>query len=245
MRQSIAELDARRLLGGGPVVLVSTSWRGNHNIMPAAFVTPVSFDPPLVALAVHSSRHTHDMIKYSEEFALNIPSLELLHHCQYLGSVSGRDLSKLELTKLPIFSARKVSAPLLEGCVGYIECGVHDAMTTGDHTMFIGKVVAAQVEKEAFDETWLLDDDELKPLNYLGKNLYSLLGEPIAARIPKTGDEASAGEQIEADVAGAAGETEQRREQASQQAEQRRREGADEQLQERAEEAERKRRESQ
>jgi flavin reductase (DIM6/NTAB) family NADH-FMN oxidoreductase RutF len=243
MRQSIAELDARRLLGGGPVVLVSTSWRGNHNVMPAAFVTPLSFDPPLIGLAVHPSRHTHDMIKYSEEFALNIPSRELLHHCQYLGSVSGRDLSKLELTKLPIFSARRVSAPLLDGCVGYIECGVHDAMTTGDHTLFIGKVVAAQVEKEAFDGTWLLDDDELKPLNYLGQNLYALLGEPIAARIPKTGDEASTEEQIESGVAEAGSETEQRREKASEEAEHRRREGTDEQQQERAEEAERKRRE--
>ena len=245
MRQSIAELDARRLLGGGPVVLVSTSWRGNHNVMPAAFVTPLSFDPPLVGLAVHPSRHTHDMIKYSEEFALNIPSRELLHHCQYLGSVSGRDLSKLELTKLPVFSARKVAAPLLEGCVGFIECGVHDAMTTGDHTLFIGKVVAAQVEKEAFGETWLLNDDELKPLNYLGQNLYSLLGEPLAARIPKTGDEASAEEQIESGLADALDETEQRRERASDATERRRREGEDEQQKERAEEGERKRREDQ
>jgi len=184
MRQSIREQDARRLLGGGPVVLVSTSWRGNYNVMPAVFVTPLSFEPPLIGLAVHPSRHTHDMIKYSEEFALNIPSRELLHHCQYLGSVSGRDLNKLELTKLPVFSARKVDAPLLEGCVGYIECGVQDAMTTGDHTFFIGKVVAAQVEKEAFDETWLLADADLKPLHYLGLNRYSLLGERLEARVP-------------------------------------------------------------
>jgi len=245
MRQSIAELDARRLLGGGPVVLVSTSWRGNHNVMPAAFVTPLSFDPPLIGLAVHSSRHTHDMIKYSEEFALNIPSLELLHHCQYLGSVSGRDLDKLDLTKLPTFSARKVDAPLLEGCVGYIECGVHDAMTTGDHTLFIGKVVAAQVEKDAFDAMWLLNDDELKPLSYLGQNLYALLGTPIAARIPKTGDdEATVEEQIESGVDQAADETGQRRERASEEAEHRRREGTAEEQRDRAEAEERKRREA-
>jgi hypothetical protein len=51
MRQSIAELDARRLLGGGPVVLVTTAWRGNYNVMPAVFVTPLSFEPPLIGLA--------------------------------------------------------------------------------------------------------------------------------------------------------------------------------------------------
>jgi hypothetical protein len=39
----------------------------------------------------------------------------------------GTELSKLELTKLPTFRARRIEAPLLEGCVGWIECGVHDA----------------------------------------------------------------------------------------------------------------------
>ena len=204
MRESIPETEARRLLGGGPVVLVTTSWRGAANVMPAAYVTPLSFDPPLIGLAVHPSRHTHDMIKHSEEFALNVPSRELLHHCQYLGSMSGRDADKLELTKLPTFRARKVDAPLLEGCVGYIECGVEDALTLGDHTLFVGKVVAAQVEKEAFDETWLLTDPDLKQLHYLGLNRYALLGERLEARVP-TAEEQPAPEQIEA------GEAERRR----------------------------------
>lgn len=227
MRRSLAEQVARRLLGGGPVVLVTTAWRGNYNVMPAVFVTPLSFDPPLIGLAVHPSRHTHDMIKYSEEFALNLPSRELLHHTQYLGSVSGRDADKFGLTKLPTFRARKVEAPLLEGCVGYIECGVEDAITTGDHTLFIGKVVAAQVEKEAFDETWLLDDPDLKPLHYLGLNRYALLAERLEARIPKPEEEVPAEQQIQEGVERAAEELEQQREREAGEAERRRREGGE------------------
>jgi flavin reductase (DIM6/NTAB) family NADH-FMN oxidoreductase RutF len=188
MRQSIDERDARRLLGGGPVALVSTSWRGNFNVMPGAFITPLSIDPPLVGIAVHPSRHTHDMIKFSEEFALNIPTRQLLHHVQYLGSVGGAELNKLELTRLPTFRARRVDAPLLEGCVGWIECGVHDAYVVGDHTLFVGKVVAAQAEKDAFDETWLLTDPEERPLHYLGVNRYAILGDVLEARIPVAAD---------------------------------------------------------
>ena len=188
MRHAIPESDARRLLGGGPVVLASTSWRGNQNVMPVAFVTPLSIDPPLVGIAVHPARHTHDMVRFSEEFALNIPTRALLHHVQYLGSVSGLELDKLELTQLPTFRARKVEAPLLEGCVGWIECGVHDAYKIGDHTLFVGTVVAAQVEKDAFDETWLLGDPEERPLQYLGLNIYSLPGERLEARIPAPAD---------------------------------------------------------
>ena len=188
MRHTIDDMDARRLLGGAPVTLVSTAWRGNQNVMPAAFVTPLSIDPPLIGVAVHPARHTHDMIKFSEEFALNIPTRELLHHVQYLGSVTGTELNKLELTKLPTFRARRIEAPLLEGCVGWIECGVHDAYRTGDHTLFVGKVLAVQAEKDAFDETWLLADPEERPLHYLGINRYAILSDVLEARIPAASD---------------------------------------------------------
>lgn len=222
MRHAIDERDARRLLGGGPVVLVTTSWRGNQNVMPAAFVTPLSIDPPLVGVAVHPSRHTHDMIKYSEEFALNVPTRQLLHHVQYVGSVSGVELNKMELTRLPTFAARKVDAPLLEACVGWIECGVHDAFTIGDHTLFVGKVVAAQAEKDAFDETWLLADPEERPLHYLGINLYATLGERMEARIPEAADIKRDVEEGAATL-GDAEEAEQRREQTERETERRER----------------------
>jgi flavin reductase (DIM6/NTAB) family NADH-FMN oxidoreductase RutF len=228
MRQAISQIDARRLLGGGPVVLVSTWFRGNANVMPAVFVTPLSFDPPLIGLAVHPTRHTHDMIKASEAFALNIPSRELLHHCMYLGSVSGRDLDKLELTKLPTFRARLVDAPLLEGCVGHIECSVEDAYTMGDHTLFVGTVIAAQVEEEAFDGTWRLADADLKPLHYLGLNHFATLEERLEARVPQAEEEASTEEQVEAGAAEAGRETQERREREGEEQERRRREGEDE-----------------
>ena len=185
MRKTLEEKDARRLITGGPVVLVTTAWHGKSNVMPAAYAVPLSFQPPLVGIAVHPSRHTHDMIRFSEEFAINIPSRELIHHVQYLGSVSGSELDKFEVTKLPTFRARKVEAPLIEGCVGYIECGLDDALRVGDHTLFIGRVVAAQVESEAFEETWLLNDDDLKPLHYLGLNYYGILASRLEARVPK------------------------------------------------------------
>ncbi|MBF6599863.1 MAG: flavin reductase family protein [Dehalococcoidia bacterium] len=207
----VSDLDARRLLGGGPVVLVSTSWHGNQDVMPAAFVTPLSMDPPLIGVAVHPSRHSHDMIKFSEEFALSVPTRALLHHVQYLGSVSGIDLAKLELTRLPTFRGRRIDAPLLEGCIGWIECGVHDAYTIGDHTLFVGKVIAAQAEGDAFDETWLLHDAEEAPLQYLGLNFYAVPAARLEARIPQPADVKRDVEAGEAQV-GDATEAEQRRE---------------------------------
>ena len=189
MRKTLDELEARRLLTGGPVVLVTTSWHAKANVMPVAYAMPLSFQPPLVGIAVHPSRHTHDMIRFSEEFAINVPGRSVIHHVQYLGSVSGKELDKFELTKLPTLKARKVEAPLIEGCIGYIECGLEDALRIGDHTLFVGRVVAASVDDEAFDETWLLADDDHKPLHYLGLNRYAILGEKLEARVPQPAEE--------------------------------------------------------
>ncbi len=189
MRKTLDEMEARRLLTAGPVVLVTTSWHAKTNVMPVAYAMPLSFKPPLVGIAVHPSRHTHDMIRFSEEFAINVPGRELIHHVQYLGSVSGKELDKFELTKLPTLKARKVGAPLIEGCIGYIECGLEDALRVGDHTLFVGRVVAASADDEAFDETWLLADDDYKPLHYLGLSRYAILGEKMEARVPEPAEE--------------------------------------------------------
>ena len=184
MRRSLSEHDARRLLVASPVVLVTTKWRAASDVMPVAWSMPLSADPPFVGICVHSSRHTHDMIKFSEEFALNFPSRALLNHVQYYGTVSGRDLDKLEISKLPTFKARKIEAPLLEGCVAFIECGLEDALRIGDHTLFIGRAVAVTADEEAFNETWLLSEDDEKPLHYLGGPLYSMVSAALEARPP-------------------------------------------------------------
>jgi len=99
--------------------------------------------------------------------------------------VTGAEVDKLDLTKLPTFKALRVEAPLIEGCVAWIECGVEDALRTGDHMLFVGLVLAASADAEAFDETWLLEDDDEKPLHYLGVNFYGLLGPRMEARIPQ------------------------------------------------------------
>lgn len=185
MRRPLSEHDARRFLVSGPLALLTTKWRGAHDVLPVAWSMPVSATPPLIGVCVHPSRHSHDMIRWSEEFALNIPGPELVNHAAYFGSVSGRDVDKLDLTKLPTFIARKVEAPLLEGCVAWIECGVEDSIRIGDHTLFVGRVIAVAADEDAFQETWLLTGDQ-RPLHYLGGSSYATLGTRLEARPPAT-----------------------------------------------------------
>lgn len=186
MRRTLELQDALRLLVGGPVALVTTRWRDQVDVMPAIWVSPVSRTPPLVGVAVQPSRYTHDMIRFGEEFALNIPGRDLMNHVHYFGVVSGREVNKLELARLPTFKAQKVAAPLIEGCLAYIECGLEDALRLGDHTLFVGRVVAVQAERDAFDETWTLSDPDYKPLHYLGIDRYAVLAELLQAQLRTT-----------------------------------------------------------
>lgn len=186
MRRTLEPEEALRLLGGGPVVLVTTRWRDKTDVMPAIWTTPLSRRPPLIGVAVYQGRHTHDMIRFSEQFALNFPARDMLDHTHYFGAVSGAEVGKLELAKLPTFSAKEVDVPLIEGCIAHIECGVEDTMRTGDHTLFIGRVLAVQAEPESFEGTWLVEDREYRPLHYLGADQYAILSERLTATLRTT-----------------------------------------------------------
>ncbi|OGO47707.1 MAG: hypothetical protein A2W34_07175 [Chloroflexi bacterium RBG_16_64_32] len=186
MRRTLEVTEALRLLDGGPVVLVTTRWRDQTDVMPAIWTTPLSRRPPLVGVVVHPSRHTHDMIRFAEQFALNFPARDLMNHTHYFGAVSGREVEKLDLSKLETFGAAKIDAPLIGGCIAYIECGLEDALRVGDHTLFVGRVLVVQAESDSFDETWLVGDPEYRPLHYLGMDRYSVLEERLQAELRTT-----------------------------------------------------------
>jgi len=183
MRRLCDETDARRLLNPGPVAIVTTAWRGLTNAAPIAWTAPLSMEPPLVGCVIHPHRHTADMIRFSEEFALNIPGPDLLKQTAFLGSQTGLNTNKLEAAALTLFNAQRISAPLIEGCLAWIECGLHDVVRIGDHTLFVGRVVGVQALDEAYAQRWLLEDRRYSPLTYIGGTHYGVVGDPLEAVI--------------------------------------------------------------
>ncbi len=171
--------DARRILNPGPLAIVTTSWRAMPNAAPIAWTTTLSMKPPVVGCVIHPHRHTADMIRFSEEFAINIPGPGLLKQAAYLGSLTGLNINKIQNSKLDTFKAMRIDAPLIEGCLAWIECGLQDVIQIGDHTLFVGKVVTVQALDEAYGSKWLLTSKELSPVAYLGGTSYASIGEPM------------------------------------------------------------------
>jgi flavin reductase (DIM6/NTAB) family NADH-FMN oxidoreductase RutF len=180
--------NAARLLMGGPVVIVTTTYKGEQNAMPLAWYAPLSGDPPLIGIAIEQSRYSAEMVSHAEEFALNFPSRLLLHHVQYLGGLSGSDIDKFEATQMETFSARRINAPLIDGCVAWVECEVKQVIPIGDHLLFVGLPVSVQVNPAAFDANWTVGEPESRPLHFIGGKNYSTLDGVLEARIPGRGE---------------------------------------------------------
>ena len=207
MRRLCDETDARRLLNPGPVAIVTTSWRAGTNAAPIAWTAPLSMNPPLVGCVIHPHRHTADMIRFSEEFAINIPGPRLLKQTHFLGTQSGLNVNKLEAAGLELFRGQRTEPPLIEGCLAWIECGLQDVIAIGDHTMFVGRVVKVQALEEAYAQQWLLESPTYSPLTYIGGTRYAVIGSPreavievdtLGALVAETPDEREEREEREA-----------------------------------------------
>lgn len=181
-RRLCDEADARRLLNPGPVAIVTSAWRGNINAAPVIWTTSLSMEPPLIGLVIHPHRHTADMLRFSEEFVINIPGPSLMKQVAYLGSRTGLGENKLEAAGLDLFRGQRVEPPLIEDCLAWIECGLEDVQRFGDHNLFVGRVLKVQALDEAYAGTWKLEDRRYSPLTYLGGMTYAVLGESLEAQ---------------------------------------------------------------
>ncbi|GGP25818.1 flavin reductase family protein [Silvimonas amylolytica] len=169
-----------RLLNHGPTVLVSSAHGGRQNVMAAAWSMPLDFAPPKMLVIIDKSTLTRELIEASGEFVLNVPSRALAQATLAAGSSSGRDGDKFSTTGLKHFPATKVGAPLVEGCLAWLECKVipepHNQQT---FDMFIGEVVAAHADPRVFqDGHWQFDDEPLnRSIHYIAGGTFFATGE--------------------------------------------------------------------
>ncbi len=163
-----------RLLHPMHTVLVSCMGKtGKPNIITLAWAMPTSITPPLVAISIAPKRHSHALIEEIREFVVNIPTMDILYATLLCGRISGKNHDKFEEASLTPLQAKKVKPPMIEECVAHLECKLHSQFTTGDHTVFIGEIVAACADKEAFREEY--DLEKAKMVFHMGGDDFATL----------------------------------------------------------------------
>ncbi len=119
---------------------------GEANGFTTNWVSQVSFSPQQLIVAVRKGHHSHDLIEQSGVFSLNLLDTgqedlarkftEALEHED--GAVGGSP-----------YTTGQTGAPLFEEAFAHLECRVVDKMETGDHTVYLGEVVAADLRRPA------------------------------------------------------------------------------------------------
>ena len=110
-------------------------------------VFQVTSEPPAVAVSINKQNLTHKYIQESKVFTVSILSKETpMKFIGRFGFKSGRELDKFKETD---YKVGVTGAPVvLENIVGYLEAEVTDSLDAGTHTVFIGKIVDAEIIKD-------------------------------------------------------------------------------------------------
>ncbi|MDD2934266.1 MAG: flavin reductase family protein [Methylotenera sp.] len=185
---------AYRLLNHGPTILISSSHNGKQNIMAAAWCTPLDFDPPRITVVIDKNTYTRELIEASGGFAINVPCVAQLDTVRKVGTSSGRDLAdadKFALYGLETFNAQQITAPLLKGCVAWLECKViPEPHNQNTYDLFIAEVVVAYADERVFsDGHWHFEGhdqealDKLRTIHHVAGGAFFATGAAIQASI--------------------------------------------------------------
>ena len=146
------------------------------NIITIAWHTPISKKPPLYGISLAPQRYSHQLITKGKEFVINFVPYDLAEKAQFCGTHTGRKTNKAEATHLTFLPSQTLKAPIIKECYAHLECTLYDAITLGDHTLFVGEVVAAHYDNAVFKND-LLQLETMQPLYYIGDNTYTTLNE--------------------------------------------------------------------
>ncbi len=115
--------------------------------MTVNWVTQVSFDPPMLAVAVENDAHSLPLIRQERAFALSLLGTGARELAGKLGRSSARTPDKLD--GVPHHAGPATGSPILDEGTAWVECRVTGEMPAGDHVLVVGEVVEAGVQRDA------------------------------------------------------------------------------------------------
>jgi flavin reductase (DIM6/NTAB) family NADH-FMN oxidoreductase RutF len=163
----------RRYLEPGPIVLVSSAWKGETNIMTMGWHMVMEFEPSLIGCYIWDQNHSFELIRRSKECVINIPTTDLLDVAIGIGNSTGAEVDKFEKFGLTPASGAKVGAPLIKECYANFECRLYDGSWIRKRSVFVWEVLKAHVATSPkFPETF----------HYRGDGLFMISGKTISRR---------------------------------------------------------------
>ncbi|HEX9160786.1 MAG TPA: flavin reductase family protein [Thermoanaerobaculia bacterium] len=125
------------------VTVVTTEHEGKPYGLTVASFASLSLHPPLVLVCIERGVKSHDVIAAAQKFGISILAAEQ-------GDVSNRFATKLDDKFEGIATQRgETGVPLIDGALCTIECRVDNQLAGGDHSIFVGAVIAVHAREGA------------------------------------------------------------------------------------------------
>jgi len=122
----------------GVTIVTTRAGEEIHGLTANSFCS-VSLEPPLVLVCVDQQAQSHDLIAAGRNFAVNIlaASQEALAR-----RFATNHLPAAERFAGIQFHPEATGAPILQDALGWLDCTLFARYPGGDHTIFVGEVVA-------------------------------------------------------------------------------------------------------
>lgn len=102
-------------------------------------------DNPLIAVAVMKNNYTNELMHKNETFALSVLGLDVDPDIiKTFGLNSMRNINKFDRVK----THKEMNLPIVDGSLGYMICEKVDSIENETHTLFIGRLIEADVYKD-------------------------------------------------------------------------------------------------
>ncbi len=179
MENGFVQLKPGTLLAPVPAVMVSCARKGEKpNIVTLAWVGTVNSEPPMCSISVRKERFSHDIIRDSGEFIINLCGQEQLKGMDFCGVKSGRDTDKFAACGFTPVNVPGFTAPAVGECPLYLACRVTSVQELGSHDLFLGKVEQMGVRPDLIDQAGRIDFGKARLVAYNHGNYYAL-GEAL------------------------------------------------------------------
>lgn len=121
------------------VTVITTLHEGTPIGVTASAFNSVSLEPPLVLICLAKKLFTHKVIENAGVFAVNILANEQADLGQRFAGLHPRVTDRFEGLKTTTF---ETGCPILPNVAGWADCRVQHSYDGGDHTIFVGEVLA-------------------------------------------------------------------------------------------------------
>src|SRR3954468_17887356 len=110
-KKSFPLTKIRRFLEPGPIVLVSSAYKGERNIMTMGWHMMMGFEPAMFGCFIWDQNHSFELIRRSGQCVINLPTFDMVDAVIGIGNSHGPGVDKFEKFKLTPVAASKVDAP--------------------------------------------------------------------------------------------------------------------------------------